>query len=260
MIYRNSGSFGDLIYSLVVAKKLGPGEFQIPIGNLANACRKHHRFNILDLQPIHRDYFTEQHFDLLKPLLEIQPYITDVTKWYPDNHRLHTDTDYFVDLDKFRSYMWHEYRGNYLEMFYSLFDIPYTPEDLVKPWLVADKIEVAPLVVARTERYRSPHAGRANQKKLAMDFEFHKNAIFVGSEKEHADYEQEINIKIPHYKVKDFKELADVINGANLLIANQTFALSLAVGLGKDAIIETRPVPMHHNECYFPFRKNISYF
>jgi hypothetical protein len=39
--------------------------------------------------------------------------------------------------------------------------------------------------------------------------------------------------------VQDFKELADVIAGADLFMGNQSAAYSIAMGLGKASVLET---------------------
>jgi hypothetical protein len=65
---------------------------------------------------------------------------------------------------------------------------------------------------------------------------------------------------VPYYPVKNFKELADVIAGADLFMGNQSAAYSIAMGLGKSSVLETIKIkPLQNNECYFP-RDNCQYF
>ena len=77
---------------------------------------------------------------------------------------------------------------------------------------------------------------------------------------EHQDFEQAVEKTIPYYPVNDFLELANVVAGADFVMANQNFVYSLAMGLGKQTLLETIKIkPLQYNECYFP-RDNTQYF
>ena len=86
---------------------------------------------------------------------------------------------------------------------------------------------------------------------------FRDKAIFVGLPKEHEFFEWTFDIKIPHQKVKDSMELCNIISGCELFVANSTFALSLAIGLGNVDIIQE--VEQHFPTTYFPGKKNMRY-
>ena len=57
------------------------------------------------------------------------------------------------------------------------------------------------------------------------------------------------------------EELADVVAGANLVMSNQNFVYSLAMGLGKSTVLETfgARTNLMLNECFFA-RPNCYYF
>ncbi len=96
---------------------------------------------------------------------------------------------------------------------------------------------------------------------MATNLEFDKNAVFIGTESEHADFVATTDVKIPHYKINNFLEFAEVINGAESFIGNQTLGFSLAIGLGKPAALEIKPTQtLQQNECWFGSRPNITYF
>jgi ADP-heptose:LPS heptosyltransferase len=87
-----------------------------------------------------------------------------------------------------------------------------------------------------------------------------KNGVFVGTAEEHADFVKTTGFAVQYYPVQDFKELADIINGADLFMGNQSAAYSIAMGLGKASVLETIKIkPLANNECYFP-RDNCQYF
>jgi hypothetical protein len=256
--YRNSGSFGDLIYSLCIIPKLGPGKFQVAMNNLSNVSAFYHKFKMVDLMPIHRDYFNETHYELLRPLLERQSYITSVSKWYPSDK----NPDSLIDTDAFRGLFGKRYDNNFISMFYAVGGIPFTEDDYSATWLEADTDHVAPFVISRTERYRHPD-GHANAyySQLNEKFNFTQNAVFIGSDSEHAAFERETGVSVRRHKVNNFLEFANAVNGAEMFIGNQTFGFSLAMGLGKPAALEIKPTQIPRmNECWFGPRKDVTYF
>jgi hypothetical protein len=153
------------------------------------------------------------------------------------------------------------FEGNYVEAYHKAFNIPFSVKDYSTPWLEADPIETKPIVVSRTARYRSPAPMSDEQhRSMAQSSDLEHNGIFVGTQAEHEDYVRVTKVNIPYRPVKDFLELARIVAGADLIVANQNFVYSLAIGLGRDTILETIKIkPLEYNECYFP-RSNCQYF
>jgi hypothetical protein len=190
---------------------------------------------------------------LLQPLLERQPYIQQVTTWSQG------DAEPDVDLDRFRGTLFRGFEGNYVEAYHRAFGMPFTIQDYDTPWLEADAKQVAPIVVNRTPRYRCPN-GDESWKSIAGAADLETNGIFVGGVTEHADFVNSTGIQIPYRPVRDFLELANIIAGADLVMANQSFVYSMAIGLGKSTVLETIKIkPLQNNECFFP-RTNTQYF
>ena len=252
---RHSGTLGDLIYSLSILKKATvPVKFLVALNNIEN-CVSQYGYRPDEVDPAHKGRFTEQDYELLRPLLERQDYITEVGTWGQG------DPEPDVDLDKFRGVLFRGFEGNYVEAYHKTFNLPFTIKDYDTPWLQADPIRVKPVIVSRTPRYRGtePEA-TATHIQMAVDGRLEEHGIFIGTESEHEDYVKTTGVKIQHYKVGHFLDLANVIAGADLVIANQNFVYSIAVGLGKSAVLETIKIkPLQQNECFFP-RSNIQYF
>lgn len=252
---RHSGTLGDLIYSLSILKKATiPVKFLVALNNIEN-CVSQYGYRPDEVDPAHRGRFTEQDFELLQPLLDRQSYITEVGTWRQG------DAEPDVDLDRFRGVLFRGFEGNYVEAYHKTFGLPFTMKDYDTAWLDADPVRVKAVVVSRTPRYRGtePEA-TATHIKMAQDGQLETHGIFVGTEAEHEDYVKTTGVKIPYYKIGHFLDLANIIAGADLVIANQNFVYSLAVGLGKSAILETIKIkPLQQNECFFP-RPNIQYF
>jgi hypothetical protein len=252
MIFRHSGTFGDLIYSLSVVKKMGGGHFDVAIGNIEN-CVAQYGYRPDEVDPMHQGRFTERDFELLYPLLRRQSYINTVTQWHPG------DTEPDVDLDRFRGVLFRGFEGNYVQAYHMTFGLLFNTEVLDETWLEADAKQVAPIVINRTFRYRCPDGTGAWQG-LLEQANIVSNGVFVGNKDEHEDFVKSTGFRVEYYPVKDFKELADVIAGADLFMGNQSAAYSIAMGLGKASVLETIKIkPLANNECYFP-RDNCQYF
>jgi hypothetical protein len=253
--YRHSGTLGDLIYSLSIVKKLavnGPVKFLVAIGNIEN-CVAQYGYRPDEVDPAHRGRFTERDFEMLLPLLENQPYITEVGRWYPG------DPEPDVDLDQFRGTLFRGFEGNYVQAYHIAFGIPFLMQDYDTPWLEAEPVPVKPMVVSRTFRYRDPEAD-AVWKEMAVNGLLDRLGVFIGMPDEHKDFVQVTGVDIPYQPVNDFLKLANVVAGAELVLANQNFVYSLAMGLGKQTVLETIKIkPLQNNECFFP-RTNTQYF
>lgn len=246
--YLHSGTLGDLIYSLSVVKKIGTGKFLVALNNVANINRQYFGN---DGMIEHQNRLNNQDYISLYPLLKRQAYITEVEAW--DTFEKPT-----VNLDDFRKIQFKSFMGNYVEGYHRAFNILMSGDIYKETWLEADTKTVKPVVVCRSSRYRSPN-GDDTHKHLYNSYELKNNGIFIGSDNEYQDYVTKVG-DIDRYVVTDFLDMANVINGSDLTISNQTFAFSLVMGLGKPAILETRKdLHLLTNECYFP-RDNVRYF
>lgn len=251
--YRHSGTLGDLIYSLSVVRKMAQNNamFLVALNNIEN-CVAQYGYRPDEVDPAHKGRFTYQDYELLKPLLKRQSYIESVGTWTQGT----PEPD--VDLDRFRGVLFRGFEGNYVEAYHRTFGLPFTMADYDTAWLEADANPVAKIVVSRTPRYRSPNGDAVWQSLMAQPGAA-DSAIFIGTPAEHAEFEQNIS-PIPHHKVDNFLELANIVAGAELVLANQNFVFSLAMGLGRPAVCETIKIkPLQQNECFFP-RTNVNYF
>jgi hypothetical protein len=250
--YRHSGTLGDLIYSLSILKKMEPGKFLVALNNIERCVQAYH-YTPQQIDPAHRGRFTMQDYEWLKPLLLRQSYISDAGTWS------FGDTEPDVDLDRFRGTLFRGFEGNYVQAYHLAFGIPFSMQDYDTPWLEADANTVKPIVISRTPRYRDTQAGDAYWQNMVADVDLASNAIFIGTLSEHADFERTIK-PVPYHPVRDFLDLANTVAGADLVMANQNFVYSLAMGLGISTILETIKIkPLQNNECFFP-RTNCQYF
>jgi hypothetical protein len=227
------------------------------MGNI-ETCVAQYGYRPDEVDPMHRGRFTDKDYELLLDFLIRQPYIDGVTKWYPGDPDP-GDSESEVDLDRFRGVLFRGFEGNYVQAYHMTFGLPFAPEVLNETWLEADPIQIAPIVINRTARYRCPNGTMTWQSMLGAA-DIVKNGVFVGNKDEHEDFVKLTGFNVQYYHVRDFKHLADVIAGADLFMGNQSAAYAIAVGLGKSTVLETIKIkPLANNECYFP-RDNCQYF
>jgi len=234
--FHTSGTFGDTIYSLCVVKMLGGGNMYVRLNDLDRLARE--LLGWQDAGPA-KGRYTQRDYDVLEPLLNAQDYLKTIAVWKDE------PASYSFN-DHFKFHMIKGWQGNQTEC-YALtqgIDI-HTPENrkklLLDPWLTPVTpivIPGKPIVVNRTVRYL--YGAPSDEWFTWVENGLAEYGVFVGSEKEHADFEELFKIKIQYYKTNDLLELAQVIQGCEQFIGNQSVALSIAIGLGKSYQCEVR--------------------
>jgi hypothetical protein len=215
--FKHSGNAGDIIYSIPTAYAIAQQatiHYHLSLGMKGIYGKSPH--------PLGNLMLNEKMVQMLQPLLTAQPQITSCTIHRPDDV-----VD--VDLDLMRSHPISMGAGHIARWYFYVFAVN---ADLGKPWLFAEKDESVKnhIVIARSQRYRAPGINYSFLKK-------YNNLLFVGVEQEWKEM-REILPQIEYRPVKDFLELAQVINGSKLFIGNQSFPFSIAEGLKTKRILE----------------------
>lgn len=231
--FYHSGDFGDVIYSLPTVKALGGGAFYLGADNRSGMRT--------------REQMSQERASVILPLLRAQPYITKA------EHRA-TSMGVTVDLNDFRLEM---VKGQLLDCKpgYNLARVPLhhwkLPLDLDKqPWLTAEPDQQAKVIIARSDRYQDPKFDWQRILKA-----YGKDVAFVGVRFEHQKFCRQFGY-VRHIPTHNLLELAQIIAGCELFIGNQSCPYAIAVGLGKDNILEVcgpvsncifeRPNVIHH--------------
>jgi hypothetical protein len=216
--FKHSGNCGDIIYSLSSIKALC-------IDKATKAILYIH----LD-QP--STYTSEQHpvgnvmmnkymYEMVKPLLEAQPYIERVVPM--------TDSDAFdYDLDLFRRDYLNLSCGNIAQWIGNTY--PELRPNLYERSLFVDPIPNDYIIVNRTHRYNNLYINY-------MSLSNYENVYFVGTETEYKSMHIH-NEGLKHLQCKDFLELARYIAGCRLFIGNQSMAFAIAEQLKSKRILE----------------------
>ena len=194
IVYSHSGGHGDMIYSLAVCKRIGKGYY--------------------------KTNFDDQYYQNIKPLLEEQPYIIDVlpkSSLEPITH----------NLDDFRN-MQGLGEVSLLKNHLKAFNL--SEDNWNNTWLTITPkrlIEGEYALVNVTPRY--PAIGFDWQAEIDYLKEKYKQVFYVGYEE---DMTGPFN-SLEYFKTNDALELAQLINDATVTSCNQSFALTIAQGLGK---------------------------
>lgn len=242
-VFYHSGDFGDIIYAMPTVKAMGGG-------NLVIGPEMKLGFEVTT-----RQKFTQAIFDVIAPLLAIQPYLNDVQF----SASMPADVD--VDLNRFRRYFIEEpelrrqgeRKLNLAETHLWTFRQALT--NCTKPWLIVDKSEVIPdrpVLIHRSARWRN---NIFPWDKVLKAHGHH--AAFIGLETEYAEFTEMWGhiCRLPFVKTTNFLELARLIAGSKLFVGNQSAPYAIAEGLKKNTLQEVWP---EGPNCLFP-RENAYY-
>ncbi len=211
--FKHSGDLGDLWYSLPIIRYMGKGDIYLVADGLKSTKVDGTASGL-----------TESLIDMAKPLLEAQTYINQCNVW--NNEDVDVDIDIFRRINLYGDI-------NLCELILQNSGVPFSSNQ--HPWIECRKNKVASRVFARSPRYHNPNI---NYKEIYNAY--NTDAVFVGLPKEHVMFQERFG-KIPYYPVNDFLEMAEVINGADLFIGNQSSPMAIAIGLGVNFIQEVCP-------------------
>lgn len=256
--FSHSGSTGDVLSSLSAVNILGGGNYYLRLNNMDKVA-----------QSIgwpgagrHSGRMTQTDFDTLAPLMRVQPRMHSF-EVYTDQH-----IDYALE-DQCHHHNPPGWPRSFSRQYASACGIDIEQNKLsldVYPFLFADKsyqIPGRPIMVARNQWYLDGVPDPANVEAWTVWIEsgLADQAFYCGHPSEHDWFENTMKIKIPHIPTSDCLELARLMAGCEMVIANQSMPGTMAVSMGKTCWIETRKnTPLENNEIYYPYKINAHYF
>lgn len=197
---------GDLVYSLLFAKKLGVENYLID--GKRGVCK-----------------FNETSRKFISPLVENQAYIKSVLEFTGQAY----DCDYGAHPNGEKVVV----GTNLTEYHASKFDIDW--KTLHEPWLTSDTIDLGKkIVINRTSRYHGDYL-------FYHDFLRHidiNDCVFMGLEEEWRQFVHFFQKPIDFYKTDSILELVCAINGCETFLGNESLPCAIATGLGKHSFIE----------------------
>lgn len=204
MIFTHGGATGDIIFSLPTIKAMGGGDLII-------------------------HSYSKQRFDSIKPLLEIQDYIGEVT--WSDNKPTNA-----IDLDKFREYAGHH--QNLIEAHFKGQGLNPNHYNWRDGWLKLPEskkiIEGKYSVVNRTTRYNDQNFDW--KKEIDYLKSISDKVYFIGYEDEYKAFNQSVE-----FYPCDFLIGAYLIKDAVMFTGNYSCFSTIAMGLGINYRLEQAP-------------------
>lgn len=161
-------------------------------------------------------------YEAIKPLLLAQPYVTAV-EWQDEPQGITHDLSHFRQLPFKKGENLATWQARYVGV-----------EIDLEPWLtVPDFVQHDKTVISRSLRYHNFFFpwGELIQRNGPV--------VFIGLPSEHSALEKESHWSFPYQPTANLLELAQVIRGAKLVIANQSAPFWVACGLGVPLIQES---------------------
>lgn len=254
--FSHSGTTGDTFCSLVIPKILGGGDFYLKLNNLENILPQ----GWSNKGTRHEGRMTQDDFDMMKELIEHQPYINSFSVWNGEaiDYELEKASQHLETTVRPRNFTNQHAVAQGLDTNYHIRQLQ------MMPWMECReerKIPGRPIVVFRGPHYQSGNELNSPVWQDLIDRGLEEQGVYVGIESEHAWFEDTFKIKIPHYRTPDFMELARVIQGSELFVSSMSSPSALALCLGKTMWLETRKnEPWERHENNYPYRLNIRYF
>lgn len=198
--------------------------------------------------------FTDELFDMMRPLLLQQDYIWEYLKFEGQPAE--------IDMDKIRMEIYTNQPKGSLNR-WPFYAVPQMTTDLSKPWLTvrsnATTFFKGKIVLNFTQRYRNHTITYFFLKKHELDI------VFVGLPHEHEIFCKQWNLNIFYAGVKDFLQLAEIIASCKFFCGNQSMAYQIAEGLKVKRILEIFPmmpnvIPQGPNAYDFYHQTPLEYF
>lgn len=172
-------------------------------------------------------------FDMIKPLVEAQPYIHSFVRY--DGQKVDLDfdvirgkTDVNMPHGMLPAWIMYAYPDLWCDLSKAWLHLPELPEPLPIQDFVRGKV-----IINFTERYRS-HA--------PLDYYFLKpyvpDLLFAGTEKEHWIFCNKWGLSIPRLEVLDFLEYAYALQSCKFLLGNQSFSWNICDAMKTPRVLE----------------------
>lgn len=238
LVFSHSGKIGDIVFSLpfcrAIATATGHGNFafHIQTGTVIDRMRA-------DGVIVHPRLIDTAGAELLRPLLERQPYISSVSA-APETPAG------AIDLDFFRVQTCLPLWSNSIPNYY----LPLAPwlaesPDLSSPWLSGGrKLDLGGRRIALFMSSRYPREG------LSLGFlePFRDEIVFLGTAEEHEAFSSAW-FPVAHHPIRDFAEALDVLSSVRFAIGNQTGFFAIAEGLKIPRLLIASPASPNVVPC-----------
>lgn len=210
LVFKHGGDLGDIVAALPIMRQQGGGKLILfhdpaaPVGQRGRESLEGARYNAI------------------KPLLEVQEYITSV-EWGEG-----VDTSNFRTVVRAPNENLAERQARHAGIW---------PLDL-SPWLTVPSFEKHNRIIcARSGRYPNPIGFPWRELRQT----YGDRLLFVGLPDEHAAFVDMIGGPVEHAKTENLLDVATLMAGSPMVVANQSCPLWIAMGLGSKVVCEVCP-------------------
>jgi len=257
--FSHSGTTGDTFSSLVAVKILGGGDYYLRLHNLDKMIKEKLGWPSAG---IHSGRMYKEDYEAMRELMLHQPYIHSFEIYNGEHidHELEDAARHLYPGVTPRNFPNQHAKANGIDLekhFKQLQIESYMECREIR------KVPGRPICVFRNDHHRQGNDILSPSYKSWLERGLLEQAFFIGLPEDHDWFENSLKVKIPHVPSPDYMETARLIQGSELLICNQSSPCALGLALGKTMWIETRKLPnerLDQNECFYPYRINISYF
>lgn len=205
--FLHTGDLGDIVAALPSIRQLGGGELVITDKEHPKGASPRGKM--------------KSRFNLIKSLLDLQPYILSV-EWQDE------PTGITHDLSLFRTKRLYSSLAHWQAEYLGI------PDLNTSPWLFVDSNSHERIIVSRSTRY---HNSRFPWETVIQ--KLGNKLLFVGLPEEHLAFETEWRTKIDYTPTDNLLDVASLIAGAPLGFYNQSCPFWIAIGLGKKLVQES---------------------
>ncbi len=197
-------------------------------------------------------------FDMIKPLVESQPYI--------ESMEVFSGQEVDIDLDVIRKKTFVNIPHGQIQTWVFL-AYPDLAWDLSKDWVTLPETDLPivnfikdKIILNFTERYRNGLIHYHFLKK------YQSQLVFAGTEREYLLFTNKWRLDIPRLDVKDFLELAYAIKNCKFLLCNQSLNYNLSYSMHAPHILEmcefasNCPTFTYENSYGFFHQVNLEYY
>jgi len=197
-------------------------------------------------------------FDMIKPLVESQPYI--------ESMEVFSGQEVDIDLDVIRKKTFVNIPHGLIQTWVFL-AYPDLYWDLSKDWITLPETDLPivnfikdKIILNFTERYRNGLIHYHFLKK------YQSQLVFAGTEREYLLFTNKWRLDIPRLEVKDFLELAYAVKNCKFLLANQSMNYNLSYSMHTPHVLEmcefasNCPTFTYENSYGFYHQVNVEYY
>ncbi len=216
--FLHSGHAADIINTLPVLKKLSKNHKCNLFININKPIKKYFK------HPAGNYYLNDKIFEMLKPLINRQPYINKIEKYNSQIIDINFDLLRQLPINLLFD------NSTYASVLTGV------QTNLLEPFLEADHHEeiVNKVIIQRTFRYRND----------LIDYSFLNNfndLFFVGTFEEYNDLKKIVK-NLNFYDCKNFLEMASIVKSSKFVLANSSITFPIAEGLKVPRLLESSPV------------------